>query len=566
MKRRAFIRGALTTAAVASAGGAGLILQGCSKGKDLDLLIAGGLVYDGTGGPPLRADIGISGGAIRIIGQVRRSRAAAVIEARGLAVSPGFIDVHDHTDVGLLVNPRAESAVRQGVTTLVSGQCGGSPFPLAEREIEEMKRDLADEYGLELDWHDIRGFLARLEKAGVALNYATFVGHGTVRGAAMGYEDRPASAAELERMKTLVAEAMAGGALGLSSGLEYTPGSFAPTEELIELSRVAARTGGVYATHMRDEEAGVLEAVDEALRIARETPIRLQISHLKIGEAVNWPKIDALLAKIDGARGAGIDLRCDRYPYIAGATSLNLLFPMWSREGVMADFVARLKDPALDRRLREALAEQEQRYGSWEKILISEVATDKNRAVEGMSVLEASTKAGKPAYDFMRDLLVEESGRVGMISFYGSEDVLKRILAHPLVGVGADSSAVAPYGPLSKGKPHPRFYGTFPRVLGKYVRDEKIVPLEEMIRKMTAMPAAQMGFVRRGELKVGWAADVCVFDPDKVIDKATFKEPAVYPEGVHQVVVNGQIVIDDGTHTGRLPGRALRKNPRGAVA
>jgi N-acyl-D-amino-acid deacylase len=566
MKRRAFIRGALTTAAVASAGGAGLILQGCSKGKDLDLLIAGGLVYDGTGGPPLRADIGISGGAIRIIGQVRRSRAAAVIEARGLAVSPGFIDVHDHTDVGLLVNPRAESAVRQGVTTLVSGQCGGSPFPLAEREIEEMKRDLADEYGLELDWHDIRGFLARLEKAGVALNYATFVGHGTVRGAAMGYEDRPASAAELERMKTLVAEAMAGGALGLSSGLEYTPGSFAPTEELIELSRVAARTGGVYATHMRDEEAGVLEAVDEALRIARETPIRLQISHLKIGEAVNWPKIDALLAKIDGARGAGIDLRCDRYPYIAGATSLNLLFPMWSREGVMADFVARLKDPALDRRLREALAEQEQRYGSWEKILISEVATDKNRAVEGMSVLEASTKAGKPAYDFMRDLLVEESGRVGMISFYGSEDVLKRILAHPLVGVGADSSAVAPYGPLSKGKPHPRFYGTFPRVLGKYVRDEKIVPLEEMIRKMTAMPAAQMGFVRRGELKVGWAADVCVFDPDKVIDKATFKEPAVYPEGVHQVVVNGQIVIDDGRHTGRLPGRALRKNPRGAVA
>jgi N-acyl-D-amino-acid deacylase len=566
MKRRAFIRGALTTAAVASAGGAGLILQGCSKGKDLDLLIAGGLVYDGTGGPPLRADIGISGGAIRIIGQVRRSRAAAVIEARGLAVSPGFIDVHDHTDVGLLVNPRAESAVRQGVTTLVSGQCGGSPFPLAEREIEEMKRDLADEYGLELDWHDIRGFLARLEKAGVALNYATFVGHGTVRGAAMGYEDRPASAAELERMKTLVAEAMAGGALGLSSGLEYTPGSFAPTEELIELSRVAARTGGVYATHMRDEEAGVLEAVDEALRIARETPIRLQISHLKIGEAVNWPKIDALLAKIDGARGAGIDLRCDRYPYIAGATSLNLLFPMWSREGVMADFVARLKDPALDRRLREALAEQEQRYGSWEKILISEVATDKNRAVEGMSVLEASTKAGKPAYDFMRDLLVEESGRVGMISFYGSEEVLRRILAHPLVGVGADSSAVAPYGPLSKGKPHPRFYGTFPRVLGKYVRDEKIVPLEEMIRKMTAMPAAQMGFVRRGELKVGWAADVCVFDPDKVIDKATFKEPAVYPEGVHQVVVNGQIVIDDGTHTGRLPGRALRKNPRGAVA
>ncbi|MGB8958253.1 MAG: amidohydrolase family protein, partial [Candidatus Aminicenantales bacterium] len=425
---------------------------------------------------------------------------------------------------------------------------------------------LAEEYGLEGGWRDIRGFFARIEQGGTAVNYSTFVGHGTVRGAAMGHGDRRASAAELERMKELVAEAMAGGALGLSSGLEYTPGSFAPTEELIELSRVAARTGGVYATHMRDEEAGVLEAVDEALRIARESPVRLQISHLKIGEAANWPKIDVLMAKLEEARAAGIDFRCDRYPYIAGATSLNLLFPMWSREGVDADFVARLKDPALDTRLRQALAEQEERYGSWDKVLISEVATDKNRGVEGMSVLEASAKAGKTAYDFMRDLLVDESGRVGMISFYGNEDILKRILAHPLVGVGADSGAIAPYGPLSKGRPHPRFYGTFPRVLGKYVREEKIVPLEEMIRKMTAMPAGQMGFVRRGLLKVGWAADVCVFDPARVIDKATFKEPAVYPEGIEKVIVNGQVVVDNGTHTGRLPGRVLRKNPRGSVA
>jgi N-acyl-D-amino-acid deacylase len=566
MKRRAFIRGALKTAAVASAGGAGLLLQGCAKGKDLDLLIAGGTVYDGTGGPPLRTDIGISAGTIRRIGRIPRSRASVVIEAEGRAVSPGFIDVHDHTDVGLLVNPRAESAVRQGVTTLVSGQCGGSPFPLTGKDLEDLRRSLAEEYGLDADWRDIRGFFARLERTGMALNYTTFVGHGTVRGAAMGHGDRPASPAELERMKELVAEAMAGGALGLSSGLEYTPGSFAPTEELIELSRVAAKAGGVYATHMRDEEAGVLEAVDEALRIARESPIRLQISHLKIGEAANWPKIDALVAKLEEARAAGIDFRCDRYPYIAGATSLNLLFPMWSREGVGEDFVARLKDPALDRRLRQALAEQEQRYGSWDKVLISDVATEKNKGFEGMSVLEAAAKAGKSGYDFMRDLLIEESGRVGMISFYGNEDILKRILAHPLVGIGGDSGAIAPYGPLSKGRPHPRFYGTFPRVLGKYVREERIAPLEEMIRKMTAMPAAQMGFVRRGQLKIGWAADVCVFDPARVIDKATFKEPAVYPEGIEKVIVNGQIVVADGTHTGRLPGRVLRKNPRGAVA
>jgi N-acyl-D-amino-acid deacylase len=354
--------------------------------------------------------------------------------------------------------------------------------------------------------------------------------------------------------------------LGLSSGLEYTPGSFAPTEELIELGRVVAASGGVYATHMRNEDVQVLEAADEALRIAREAGLRLQISHLKICHAPNWPKIDALLAKLEEARKAGIDFRCDRYPYIAGATTLALLFPLWSREGTTKDFVTRLGDPALDGRLRAALAEKEKMLGSWDKVLITSVASDKNRAVEGLNIIEASAGAHKPPYEFMRDLLIEENGRVEMVDFYGSEDILKRILSLPYVGIGADSEAVAPYGPLSKGRPHPRFYGTFPRVLGKYVREEKIVPLEEMIRKMTAMPAAHMGFVRRGRLKVGWAADICVFDPDKVIDKATYKNPAVYPEGIRKVIVNGQIVVDDGTHTGKLAGKVLKKNGRGAVA
>lgn len=566
MNRRAFIRDALKTAAVTAAGGAGLVLQGCSKGKDLDLLIAGGAVYDGSGGPPVRADIGIAGGAIRAIGRIPARRAKSVIEAGGAAVSPGFIDVHDHTAEGLLVNPRAESAVRQGVTTLVSGNCGGSPFPLTDEGAKEMRAALAEEYGLDADWRDIAGFLARIEATGASLNYATFVGNETVRIAAVGYADRPASAAELERMEALVAEAMAGGALGLSSGLEYTPSSFASTEELIALCRVAARTGGVYATHMRNEDDRVLEAVDEALRIAREASVRLQISHLKIGQAANWPKLDGLLDKLEQARSAGIDLRCDRYPYIAGATTLGLLFPLWAREGTTEDFIARLKDPALDARLRAVLAEKEKKRGSWETVLISSVVMEKNRALEGMNVLEASAKAGKTPYDFMHDLLIEESGRVEMISFYGHEDVLKRILARPYVGIGADAEAVAPYGPLSKGKPHPRYYGTFPRALGKYVREEKTVPLEEMIRKMTAMPASHLGFVRRGMLKIGWAADVCVFDPDRVVDKATFKDPAVYPEGIRQVIVNGDVVIDAGSHTGRLPGKVLRKNARGDVA
>lgn len=564
--RKTFIRGALRTAALAAAGGAGLLLRGCSKGKDLDLVIAGGTVYDGTGGPPFEADVGISGGAIRSIGRIPASRAEAVIRAEGLAVSPGFIDVHDHTAEGLLVNPRAESAVRQGVTTLVSGNCGDSPFPLTDDAFAKMRDAVKEEYGLDATWRDIRGFLARLERSGVALNYATFVGHGTVRAAAMGFGNRAASAAELERMKALVAEAMAGGALGLSSGLEYTPGSFASTEELIELCRVAARRGGVYATHMRDEEEGILEAVDEAFRIARESPIRLQISHLKVGYAVNWHKFDDLLARLERARTAGIAFRCDRYPYIAWATSLGLFFPLWSREGTTEDFIGRLREASLQDRLRAAIAAKEKELGSWDKVLISSVATDKNRPLEGMNILEAAVRAGKGPYEFIRDLLVEETGRVGMITFGMSEDHLKVLLAHPFVGVGSDGEAVAPYGPLAEGKPHPRFYGTFPRVLGKYVREDKVAPLEEMIRKMTAMPAAHLGFVRRGMLKVGWAADVCVFDPARIADRATFAEPAAYPVGVAKVIVNGQVVVDGDRHTGRLPGKVLRKNPRGAVA
>lgn len=566
MKRRAFIGGALKTAAVASAGGAGLILQGCSKGQDLDLLIAGGTIYDGTGGPPFRGDIGVSGGLIRAVGRLGRVRAAAVIDASGLAVSPGFIDIHDHTAEGLLVNPKAESAVRQGVTTLVSGQCGDSPFPLTDEAFEKTRAAQAAEHGLDVTWRDAAGFLARIEAGGSAVNYATFVGHGSVRAAAMGFRDRPASAAELERMKSYVGGAMSGGALGLSSGLEYTPGSFAPTEELIDLCRVAARTGGVYATHMRDEETGVLEAVDEALRIGRDAPIRVQISHLKIGYAVNWPKFGALLERLERARAEGVDFRCDRYPYIAWATSMSQFFPLWSREGTTEDFLGRLRDPVLQARLRAEIAGKEAELGSWDKVLISSVASDKNRALEGLNVLAAAGKSGRPVFEFLRDLLVEEGGRVGMITFAMSEDHLKTLLAHPLVGVGSDGSAVAPYGPLGKGKPHPRLYGTFPRALGKYVREEKVCSLEEMVRKITSMPADHLGFVRRGRLRAGWAADVCVFDPARIADRATFADPAVYPVGIEQVVVNGQVVVDLGEHTGRLPGRVLRKNERGDVA
>ncbi len=564
--RRAFITRAAKATVALSAGGCGFLFKGCASKKDFDVVITGGTVYDGRGGVPYQADIGILGDRIETVGKIPLSRAARIVDARGLAVSPGFIDAHDHTAEGLLVNPRAESAVRQGVTTLVSGNCGESPFPLSAEMAEELRKDLMTEYGLELSWRDIRGFFDRLEKTGTAVNYSSLVGQGTLRASVVGYRNRPPSPEELEAMVSLVTESMRGGALGLSTGLEYSPGSFADTEEILELAGAAARFGGVYATHMRDEEDRVLEALEEAFRIARMTPIKLQISHVKIGYASNWPLFGSLLEKIDAARTEGLDFRCDRYPYTAWATGLNLFFPLWSREGPARDFVARLKDPSLQNKLRGEIALKETALHTWADVLISSVSSEKNRHLEGKNIQEASREAGLDPYEFMRRLLIEEEGRVGSITFGMSEDHLKTLYSHPLVGVGADGSAVAPYGKLARGKPHPRLFGTFPRVLGKYVREESVVPLEEMIRKMTSMPASHFGMYRRGMIEKDWAADIVVFDPDRVIDRATWTNPQRYPDGIPYVMVNGRFVVDEGEHSGILAGRVLKKVESGQVS
>ncbi len=566
MKRRTFLQSAAKAAVAISAAAGGVLLKGCSSKKDYDLVISGGTVCNGLGKEAFQADIGIRGGFIAAVGKIPAHRAGRIIEANGLAVAPGFIDVHDHTAESLLVNPKAESAIRQGVTTLISGNCGDSPFPLSAPMAESEKERLLARYGLDLAWTDISGFYSCLERSGTALNYASLVGQGTIRAAVMGYGNRPPSSDELRRMTELVGRSMEGGALGLSTGLEYTPGSFASTEEIISLARPAGRFGGVYATHMRDEEEGVLEALAEAFRIAREAPIRLQISHLKIGYARNWPQFEGLLAMMDEAVREGLDFRCDRYPYIAWATGLSLIFPLWSREGTSRDFVGRLRDPALQARLRAAIAEEEKSLGSWSNVLVSSVSTEKNKPLEGQTILQASRAAGLEPYEFIRRLLIEERGSVGMITFGMSEEHLLRLYAHPLVGVGADGSAVAPYGPLAEGRPHPRHYGTFPRVLGKYIREDEVVPLEEMIRKMTSMPADHFGLQGRGRIAEGFAADVVVFDPDRVADRATWADPARYPEGIPHVLVNGVPVVADAEHTGALPGRVLRKGARGSVA
>lgn len=555
ISRRDFMR----TAGLAAAGGCGLLLKGCASKTSYDVVIKDGLVVDGLGTPGRVDDIGIVGDSIVRIGRIPSSRGALVISARGMVVAPGFIDVHNHTDTGILVNPKAESDVHQGVTTLVAGQCGDSPFPLSDAMFEEGEKRLREEYGLALAWRDIRGFYARIDNAGMALNFASFVGQGTVRAAAMGYGDRKPEPAELALMKKLVADSMAGGAFGISTGLEYAPGGFSSTEELIEVCRAVAPYKGMYATHMRDEEDFVVEAVDEAIRIARESGLPLQISHLKTGYVRNWPKLGTILGRIEAARSAGLDVFCDRYPYIASATGLDMYFPLWAREGTTEAFLRRLQDPALREKLAAAVASQEANIGSWDKVLISGVDTEKNKGLEGMNVLEASRISNKVPYDFMKDLLIEESDRVGIVQFAMSEDNLKTLMAHPLVGIGSDGSALAPYGPLGKGKPHPRSYGAFPRALSMYVREDKLLPLEAMVKKMTSIPAVRFGFTRRGVLQAGNFADIVVFDPDKVRDKATWANPHQYPEGIPYVLVNGKVVVRDGEHTGNMPGAVLRK-------
>jgi N-acyl-D-amino-acid deacylase len=562
LPRRNFLKQTAKAAAIAGLSGCGPLLQGCASKKEYDRVVKDALVYDGLGGHPVQADIAIVGDSIKSVGRIKVGRARDVIAAKGLAVSPGFIDVHDHSDISLLVNPRAESLVHQGITLVVSGQCGASPFPLASATAEEERAAAKSTYGIDLDWTDLAGFFARLETGGIALNYSTLVGQGTVRAAVVGYENRPPTPEERKKMTLLVQDCMREGAFGLSTGLEYTPGSFAAADEIVDLCLAAA--GGVYATHLRDEGDKLLEALEEAIEISRRSGLRLQVSHLKAAYPRNWSKLGPALARIERAKSEGIDIFCDRYPYIAGSTGLNLYFPMWSKEGTTADFVRRLRDPALDAKLRKYLAGQEEKLGSWDRVLLSSVASEKNRELQGKTVLEAAGLSGKDPYEFMRDLLIEENGIVGMIAFMMDEDNLKRVLAHPLVGVGCDGSAVAPYGLLSRGRPHPRNYGTFPRVLGKYVKEEKIITAEAMIRKMTSIPASRFGFERRGVIRAGAFADLVIFDPDRISDRATWVDPHQYPSGIEYVIVNGEIVIKGGEHSGNLPGRILRKKGRAA--
>ncbi len=556
MKRRDFLeRG---TAGLAGLAGLGrpAAPRGAATRRRQTLVIGNGTVYDGTGGPPRRGDIAVDGDRITAVGEVA-AVGAVEIDARGMAVAPGFIDIHSHADLSLLVNPRAESRIRQGVTLEVVGQDGSSIGPWSDADFESTRDRYRRSFGVEIDFRDPGGFLDRIDLERPAVSVASMIGHGTIRGYVVGGADRPATASEIERMRALVREELSRGAVGLSTGLEYTPGGFASLDELVALAGELRGTIYPYASHMRNEDDRLLAALEETLHVGRVAGVAVQVSHLKAqGERNHW-KADAAFAAIGAARAAGVDVHFDRYPYVAYATGLSNLFPASARAGGTARFLDRLADPetapALERACRDKIA----LLGSWDAVQITRIA-GANAAARGRRLGELATELGEDPYDLTVRLLHDAGGSVGMIGFGMSEDNTERMLSHPLGMVCSDGGAYAPYGPLSRSSPHPRGYGSFPRVLGHYVRERGAMKLESAVHKMSGLPARKLGLRDRGVLRAGAVADIVVFDPDTVRDRATFDDPHQYPEGIAHVLVSGVHTIRNGEQTGQLGGRAVR--------
>ena len=556
MKRRDFL--ACGTAGLAGLAGLGRPAApwvAATRGRQT-LVVRNGTIHDGTGGPPRSGDIAVDGDRITAVGEVAAT-GAVEIDARGMAVAPGFIDIHSHADLSLLVNPRAESRVRQGVTVEVVGQDGSSIGPWSDGTFELTRDRYRRDFDVEIDFRDVGGFLDRIDRERPAVSVASMVGHGAIRGLVVGGADRPATASEIERMRALVREALASGAVGLSTGLEYTPGSFAGLDELVALAGELRGTIYPYASHMRNEDDRLLAALEEALHVARVAGVAVQVSHLKAqGERNHW-KADAAFAAIEAARAAGVDVHFDRYPYVAYATGLSNLFPASARAGGTARFLERLADPETGPALERACRDKIALLGSWDAVQITRIGGP-NAAARGRRLGELAAELGEDPYHLTVRLLRDAGGSVGMIGFGMSEDNTERMLAHPLGMVCSDGGAYAPYGPLSRSSPHPRGYGSFPRVLGHYVRERGAMSLESAVHKMSGLPARKLGLRDRGVLRVGAMADIVVLDPDTVRDRATFDDPHQYPEGIGHVVVSGVHTIRDGEQTGQLGGRAVR--------
>ena len=523
-----------------------------------DILITNARIVDGTGSPAFEGSIGIKGEKITAIGDLSESQAGAIIDANGLAVSPGFIDVHAHSEFTLLADPRGEGKVMQGVTTEVSGNCGLSAGPLYGDYFERRKGDL-EELGLELSWHDLKDYFRLLEEKGTSLNFATLIGHGNLRGSVVGYGNRKPTSEEMERMKSLLRESMKAGGFGLSSGLIYPPGVYSETDELIELAKVVKEFGGIYASHMRSEGDRLLEAITEAIKIGEEGGIPVQISHLKTGGERNWHKLEEAFELIETARERGVDVTAYRYPYTASSTDLDAILPSWAYEGGADEELKRLSDPETREILKKEILTQHPKEDYWEKVMVAAVDSERNRGFEGKTMAEVAREMKKEPCEALFDFLLEEKLRISAIYFSMSEENLRKILRKEYVMIGSDSSARAINGPTRLGKPHPRTFGSFPRVLSKFVREEKVLTLEEAVRKMTSLPARRLGLNDRGVIKAGAFADLVVFNPERVHDTAGYTAPYAYPMGIRHVMVNGTFVVKDGAHTGEKPGKVLRK-------
>lgn len=541
-----------------------LLLSASVFAQQYDILIRNGRVVDGTGNPWVYADVAVTGDRITLVGRAPAGAAAKrVIDAKGLVVAPGFIDMLEQSEWNLLIDKQAFSKLTQGIATGITGE-GGSIAPQNDQTIAD-RRDFLEHFHLTVDWRDLDGYFRRLEKQGAGINLGTYVGATQVRRYVLGSVDRAPTPEELARMEQIVDEAMREGAMGVSTSLIYAPAFYAKTDELIALAKVASRYGGIYTSHIRNEGDREMEALEEAFRIGREAHLPVEIWHLKVSGKQNWGKMPKVIAAIEEARAFGLDVTANQYPYTASGTSLGATIPPKYHEGGSQAFVKRLQDPQVRAAIRRDLGgdggNTENMWrgtGGPQGILVASVLDPALKHYEGRTIAQIAADEHKDPLDALMDLVNAAKDHVGAVYFTMSEDDVKFALQQPFVSVGTDAGAVNVQGPLSESKTHPRAYGSFPRILGRYVREQHLLPLEQAIRKMTSLPAQRMSLRERGILRAGAFADITIFDPGTVMDKATFEDPHQPSVGIEYVLVNGVVELEHGKVTGQLGGRPLR--------
>jgi N-acyl-D-amino-acid deacylase len=533
-----------------------------TKSEFLDIMFRNCVVIDGTGNPWYKADVGVKEDKIAEIGYLKDKAAKRTIDLKGHTLSPGFIDIHTHSDITPFVAPEADSHIFQGVTTDVIGNCGVSSAPVSDYLKEEHKL-IAEQYNIKWDWNTFGEYLDKLDSLKCSINLVPLVGQATIRMAVMGMDNRPPTKAELERMKKHVAEAMESGAFGLSTGLWYAPSGFAKTDEIIELAKVAAKYGGIYTSHIRGEGDPLIDSVNEAIEIGEKAGLPVEISHHKAMGMRNWGKVHETLRLMQEARNRGVEVTADVYAWTANATGLTAMLPHWVHEGGNEAIIKRLKDKNTRKKIKEDIINGIPGWESlvsecgWSRVMFTR--SPKHEEYEGKMVQDLADEKKMDAYDFVFDLLMEEECNVEIVIFSIGEDDAMYVMGHPLTMIASDSSSICPRGYIGKGKPHPRSYGNAVQFLGTYVRDKKLMSLEQGVMKLTSLPARKIGLWDRGIIAKGMAADLVAFDPNTIANNATYQDPQRYPTGVQCVVVNGVMVVENGKHLGKYPGKVFRK-------